>query len=127
MRILIADDHETIRKGICTILTAHFELMSEDCIEASNGHEAIQKAVAHKPDVVILDINMPVLGGFGAAQEIQRLLPGTPILFFTMHSGEQIVQEARKAGVQGFVAKERAGEVLVDAVNALLRNETYFR
>jgi DNA-binding NarL/FixJ family response regulator len=126
MRILIADDHETIRKGICTILTAHFDLRSEDCVEASNGHEAIQKAVALKPDVIILDINMPVLGGFGAAHEIQRLLPGTPILFFTMHTGEQFVLEARKAGVQGFVAKDRAGEVLVDAVNALLQNETYF-
>jgi two-component system response regulator NreC len=77
--------------------------------------------------VVILDINMPVLGGFGAATEIHRLLPGIPILFFTMHTGDQIVLEARKAGVQGFVTKDRAGEVLVDAVNALLRNETYFR
>src|SRR5579863_7096525 len=89
MRILIADDHETIRKGVCTILIAHFDLRSEDCVEASDGHEAIQKAVALKPDVIILDINMPVLGGFGAALEIQRLLPGTPILFFTMHTGEQ--------------------------------------
>jgi len=127
MRILIADDHETIRKGICAILTAHFDLRPQDCIEASNGQDAIQKAVAHKPDVIVLDINMPVLGGFGAATEIQRLLPGTPILFFTMHTGEQIVLEARKAGVQGFVAKDRAGEVLMDAVDALLRNETYFK
>jgi len=126
MRILIADDHETIRKGVCTILIAHFDLRSEDCVEASDGHEAIQKAVALKPDVIILDINMPVLGGFGAALEIQRLLPGTLILFFTMHTGEQFVLEARKAGVQGFVAKDRAADVLVDAVNALLRNETYF-
>ena len=108
MRILIADDHETIRKGVCTILTDHFDLRSEDCIEASNGQEAIQKAVGHKPDVVILDINMPVLGGFGAATEIHRLLPGIPILFFTMHTGDQIVLEARKAGVQGFVTKDRA-------------------
>jgi CheY-like chemotaxis protein len=88
--------------------------------------EAIEKALAHKPDVVILDINMPLLGGFSAAREIQRLLPGFPILFFTMHTGEQFVLEARKAGVQGFVAKDRAGEILVDAVKALLRNETYF-
>jgi DNA-binding NarL/FixJ family response regulator len=76
--------------------------------------------------VVVLDINMPVLSGFAAAREIQRLLPGIPILFFTMHTGEQILLEARKAGVQGFVTKYRAGEVLVDAVKALLRNETYF-
>jgi DNA-binding NarL/FixJ family response regulator len=126
MRILIADDHETIRKGICTILTAHFDLGSEDCVEATNGQDAIDKALVQKPDVIVLDINMPLLGGFGAAKELQRLLPGTPILFFTMHTGEQFVLEARKAGVQGFVAKDRAGEILVDAVKALLRNETYF-
>jgi DNA-binding NarL/FixJ family response regulator len=126
MRILIADDHEPIRKGICAILTSHLDLKLEECIEASNGQEAIQKALAHKPDVVVLDINMPVLSGFAAAREIQRLLPGIPILFFTMHTGEQILLEARKAGVQGFVTKDRAGEVLVDAVKALLRNETYF-
>jgi two-component system, NarL family, response regulator LiaR len=96
MRILIADDHETIRKGISTILTAHFDLRPEDCVEATNGQDAIEKALAHKPDVIILDINMPVLGGFGAAKELQRLLPDTPILFFTIHSGEQFVLEARR-------------------------------
>jgi DNA-binding NarL/FixJ family response regulator len=69
---------------------------------------------------------MPVLGGFGVAREIQRLLPQVPILFFTMHTGEQFVSEARKAGVQGFVAKDRAGEILIDAVEALLRKETFF-
>jgi DNA-binding NarL/FixJ family response regulator len=96
MRILIADDHETILKGISTILTAHFDLRPEDCVEATNGQDAIEKALAHKPDVIILDINMPVLGGFGAAKELQRLLPDTPILFFTIHSGEQFVLEARR-------------------------------
>jgi DNA-binding NarL/FixJ family response regulator len=126
MRILIADDHEAVRKGISTILTANFDLRPEDCVEATNGQDAIEKAVLHKPDVVVLDINMPMLNGFAAAKELQRLMPDTPILFFTMHSGEQFVLEARKAGVQGFVAKDRAGETLVDAVKALLRNETYF-
>ena len=109
MRILIADDHEAVRKGICTILTSQLELSAEDCIEAANGQEAIQKALMYKPDVIILDINMPLVSGFGAAKELRLLTPETPILFFTMHTGEQFVLEARKAGVQGFVAKtERA-------------------
>ena len=124
MRILIADDHEAIRKGVCAILTSHFDL--DECIEASTGQEAIQKALTNKPDVIILDINMPVLGGFGAAKEIQRLLPEIPILFFTMHTGEQFVLEARRAGVQGFVAKDRAGDALVRAIEAVLRKETFF-
>jgi DNA-binding NarL/FixJ family response regulator len=108
MQILVADDHEVVRKGVCAILASHFH--HSDCIEASNGQDAIDKAMAKRPDVIILDINMPVLGGFAAAKEIQRLLPQIPILFFTMHLGEQFVSEARKAGVQGFVAKDRAGE-----------------
>jgi two-component system, NarL family, response regulator DegU len=124
MRILVADDHDAIRKGVCAILSSHFDI--EECIEASTGQDAIEKALKHSPDVIILDINMPVLGGFGAAKEIQRLTPQIPILFFTMHTGEQFVLEARKAGVQGFVAKDNAGGALVKAVEAVLRKETFF-
>jgi two-component system response regulator NreC len=124
VKVLVVDDHETVRKGVCAILHAHFN--AETCEEAANGQEAITKAIALEPDIVILDINMPVLGGFAAAKELQRLRPQTPILFLTMNAGEAFVSEARKAGVQGFVTKDRAGEVLVDAVKALLRNETYF-
>jgi DNA-binding NarL/FixJ family response regulator len=124
MRILVADDHDAIRKGVCAILSSHFDI--EECIEASTGQDAIEKALKHSPDVIILDINMPVLGGFGAAKEIQRLTPQIPILFFTMHTGEQFVLEARKAGVQGFVAKDNAGGALAKAVEAVLRKETFF-
>jgi two-component system response regulator NreC len=125
MRILIADDHEVVRKGVSAILTPHFN--PEICEEASNGQDAIAKAIALQPDIAILDINMPILGGFAAAKEIQRLLPQVPILFFTMHGGEQFASEARRAGVQGFVTKDRAGEALIDAVNTLLNKGTFFR
>jgi DNA-binding NarL/FixJ family response regulator len=124
LRILIADDHEVVRKGVCAILTSRFN--PEICEEASNGEEAVTKAVALQPDLVILDINMPVLGGFGAAKEIQRLLPRVPILFLTMHGGEQFSSEAKRAGVQGFVTKDRAGAALIDAVTTLLDNRTFF-
>jgi two-component system, NarL family, response regulator DegU len=124
MRILIADDHEAVRKGVCAILTSRGDI--EICAEAVDGQQAIEMAVKMKPDLVILDINMPVLGGFATALEIKRLLPGIPILFFTMHDGAKFVAEAKKAGVQGFVAKEKAGQVLLDAVDALRRNEQYF-
>jgi DNA-binding NarL/FixJ family response regulator len=124
MRIIVADDHEAVRKGVVAILGTGFtELV---CDEAVNGIEAIHLAKVNQPDVIILDINMPVLSGFAAATELQRLLPHVPILFFTMHTGPQFVAQARKAGVQGFVAKDRAGEALVEAVQAVIRNETYF-
>ena len=96
------------------------------CEEAANGEEAIAKAASFRPDVVILDINMPVLGGFAAAREIQRLLPGVPILFLTMHGSDPFASEAKKAGVQGFVTKDRAGDALVEAVKTLLKG-TFFR
>ena len=83
-------------------------------------------AVKMKPDLVILDINMPVLGGFAAALEIKRLLPDIPILFFTMNDGAKFVEEAKKGGVQGFVAKDKAGQVLLEAVDTLRRNEQFF-
>jgi DNA-binding NarL/FixJ family response regulator len=71
-------------------------------------------------------VNMPGLGGFGAAREIKQFFPDIPILFFTMHDGARFVEDAKKAGVQGFVAKEKAGQVLLEAVDALRRNEHYF-
>jgi two-component system response regulator NreC len=124
LKILVVDDHETVRKGVCAILSTH--LKPEICEEAANGQEAITKALALEPDIVILDINMPVLGGFAAAKELQRLRPHIPILFLTMNAGEAFVSEARKAGVQGFVAKDRAGQVLIDAVKTLLNKGTFF-
>jgi DNA-binding NarL/FixJ family response regulator len=124
MRILVVDDHETVRKGVCAILSSREDI--EVCGEAANGEQAIRIAKALKPDLVILDVNMPVLGGFAAAQELKRLMPELPILFFTMNESAQFVIEAKKLGVQGFVSKDRAGAVLLAAVDALLRKETYF-
>jgi DNA-binding NarL/FixJ family response regulator len=124
MRILVADDHESVRKGVRAILASRDDL--QVCGEAENGQRAIEMAQKLKPDLIILDINMPVLGGFAAAKEIQKLLPRVPILFFSMHDSGQFVEEAKKAGVQGFVAKDKAGWVLLEAVDALLNNNRFF-
>jgi DNA-binding NarL/FixJ family response regulator len=124
LKILIADDHEIVRKGVCAILTTY--LQPEHCEEASNGKEAITKAIALQPDLILLDVTMPVMNGITAAKELKKLLPHVPILFLTMHGGDSFVSEARRAGVQGFVTKDHVGEVLVDAVKALLNGETFF-
>ena len=109
---------------MCAILTEYFQ--PEHCEEAANGQEAIAKALSFRPDLILMDVNMPVMGGFAAAKELKKLLPHVPILFLTMHGGDSFVSEARRAGVQGFVTKDHAGEVLVDAVKALLNGETFF-
>ena len=124
MRVLVADDHEAIRKGVRTILSAEFSDLIFD--EAPNGLEAFKLAIANPPDLVILDINLPNMTGFAAAEELRQRFPRTPVLFFTMHTGPRFVAEARKAGVQGLVAKDRAADALVDAVKAVLRGESYF-
>jgi DNA-binding NarL/FixJ family response regulator len=124
MRVICADDQDIIRKGVRGILADHFEDLIFD--EAKNGVEAVSLALANRPDLVILDLNMPVLDGFGAAREIHELLSGVPILFFSMHSAKTLISEARRLGVRGFVSKDRAGETLVAAARALLQNETYF-
>jgi two-component system, NarL family, response regulator NreC len=84
-RILIADDHDAVRRGVRSVLPSRSNI--EVCGEASNGNEAIQKALELKPDLIILELTMPVMGGFAAASELRRLLPDMPILFYSMHEG----------------------------------------
>ena len=124
MRILIADDHEAVRKGVCAILSSRKDV--EICGEAENGKEAIEKARTLKPDLVILDITMPVLSGFEAAREIRKTLPQVPILILSMHESNQLIEEAKKIGVQGYVTKTQVGATLLQAVDALLRKDTFF-
>jgi two-component system NarL family sensor kinase len=123
-RILIADDHEVMRRGVRGLLESHTEWAV--CGEAVEGREAVQKSRELKPDLVILDINMPGLTGLGAAQEILLENPMAKILFFSVHESLQTVREVVSAGGQGYVAKSRAGHDLVRAVQEVLEGRTFF-
>jgi DNA-binding NarL/FixJ family response regulator len=125
LRILVADDHEAARKGVCVILSSRLDI--EVCGEAKDGQEAIHKAEELKPDLIILDITMPVLNGIDAAQAIGKLLPYVPILLLSTHEEKHIIEKAKRVGVRGYVAKSQAGTTLLAAVDALLRNETFFQ
>lgn len=98
----------------------------EVCGEASNGQEAIDRAEELRPDLIILDITMPVLSGIEAAEVIREAMPQVPILFLSMHHSRQIISEAKRIGVRGYVRKSDAATTLLDAVDALLRNEPFF-
>ncbi|MDQ1409027.1 MAG: hypothetical protein QOJ41_762 [Acidobacteriaceae bacterium] len=124
MRCLLVDDHESVRMGVAAILSSRANI--EVCGEAVNGKEAVEKARELKPDLIIMDVNMPVLDGIHSAKEIRTFLPDVPILFFSMHDGVYLVHEAKMAGGQGFVNKTDARATLLDAVDALIKNETYF-
>jgi len=103
MRILVADDHAFVRAGICRILASDPTLAI--CGEAVDGLDAIQKAADTKPDLVLLDITMPHLDGFGAAREIKRILPTCQIVIVSQLDSPTVRDEARKAGAIGYVDK----------------------
>ena len=98
----------------------------EVCGEASNGQEAVERAQELKPDLIIMDITMPVLNGIDAATVLQKTMPHVPILFLSMHQSRQIILEAKRVGVQGYVKKSDAADRLLHAVDAILRNEPFF-
>jgi len=124
IRILIADDHDAVRRGVRSVLLSREDI--EICAEAADGRDAIDHALKCRPDVIILDLTMPVMGGFAAAIELRRLLPDTPVLFYSMHQGEHLVNEAKRIGVHGFVSKSDISEALLQAIDALLDNKTFF-
>jgi two-component system, NarL family, sensor kinase len=123
-RILIADDHEVMRRGVRGLLESHSEWAV--CGEAFEGREAVAKSRELRPDLIIMDINMPGLTGIAAAQQIRRENPLAKILFFSVHESAQTVREVINAGAQGYVAKSRAGHDLVDAVRNVLDGGTFF-
>jgi two-component system, NarL family, nitrate/nitrite response regulator NarL len=124
LRVVIADDHDVVRKGVRSILESRSDVNVVG--EASNGKEALQQAVELKPDLIVLDVSMPVMDGISAAKEIKKVLPATPILILSMHSGREMVRAAQSAGAQGFITKTDVAGVLLDAVDSLQKGETFF-
>jgi two-component system, NarL family, nitrate/nitrite response regulator NarL len=123
LRILIADDHEIIRTGVRAIL--HWRA-NVDVVEAANGQEAIEQARKTNPDVIILDVTMPVMTGIEAARRLKREMPKIPILILSMHDGPSMADELARIGVQGYVSKNDASAKLPAAIDALLKGGTFF-
>jgi CheY-like chemotaxis protein len=117
-RILIADDHEMLRRGVRNTLQAEADL--EICGEAVDGQDAVEKVKALQPDLVILDINLPVLNGLVAVRQILRFRPQTKVLVFSVHDSDQTVQEAHAAGAHGFISKGKDGQDLLRVVRDIL-------
>src|ERR1700689_5181525 len=124
LRILIADDHEVVRRGLCTLLQSHEGW--EICGEAVDGRVAVSKAKELKPDVVIVDIGMPGLNGLAATRQLVQQDPLCKVIVLTITDSDQVIREALHAGARGFVLKSDAARDLVEAVEALQRNGTFF-
>jgi DNA-binding NarL/FixJ family response regulator len=124
VRIVVADDQETVRKRVVATLMSRGDL--EVCAEAANGREAVEKVKELNPDLVILDITMPELNGLDAARQIRTLAPDLPILILSVHKSRQVVEEAKKIGVRGYVTKGDAIQKLLLAVDTVLQDQTFF-
>jgi DNA-binding NarL/FixJ family response regulator len=124
VRILVADDHPVIRKVVRSTLQQHPHF--DVCGEAANGLEAIEEAKKLRPDVVIMNVTMPVKNGFEAAREIKTFLPESAIVILSQNADRRFVEEAKKLGVKAYVAKTKAGEALVKAVEGAVLGNDFF-
>lgn len=124
LRVLVVDDHESVRKGVCAILDSREDI--EICGEASDGGEAIEKARALKPDLVIMDISMPIMDGISAAREIHKMSPETAIIILSMHDSKQLMERAKQTGLRGYVTKGQAGTALLEAIDSVLAGHPFY-
>jgi two-component system, NarL family, response regulator NreC len=119
---VLADDHVIFREGLKGILEEQgFVVVGE----ASDGHEAIQLTQELAPDVAVLDICMPLLNGIDATREILKLSPKTKIVLLTMHTEDYYVLASLRAGISGYVLKNKSASTLVQAIDAVCRGEVY--
>jgi DNA-binding NarL/FixJ family response regulator len=124
VRVLVADDHEVMRLGIKNLLEVRPGW--KVCAEASNGKEAIEKSIQFIPDVIIMDITMPVMNGLDAASELAKVQPGIPIILFSLHLSDDLMSHLRTDRIRGAVAKGDAARDLVEAVEVVLQGGTFF-
>lgn len=124
IRILIADDHAVVRSGLQSLLKLAREFVVVG--EANNGTDAVKMADELKPDVVLLDISMPIMSGIEATRVIKQKSSGTKVLILTIHASEDFVQEVIQAGADGYVLKHADKEEIFDAIRSVAASEPYF-
>jgi DNA-binding NarL/FixJ family response regulator len=123
-RILIADDHDVVRSGVRAILET--QVGWEVVGEAVDGKDAVDQALAARPDVVVLDYGLPVMNGIEATRQIRTRVPGAEVLIFTMHDTATLVREVLEAGARGFLLKSDARKFLIAAVESLAAHKPFF-
>src|ERR1700704_4862238 len=124
LRIFIADDHEMVRRVISALLAFHPDWVV--CGEAADGHEAVKKVAELKPDIGLMDIDMPNTDGLEATRQIVQDNPSRKVIVLTMAATEQVVHDVFHAGARGFVLKANATHDLAPAIEAVQRGQTFF-
>jgi len=116
--VLVVDDFEQWRQFVCTVLK---QIPNVTVQQASDGPEAVEKAKATRPDLVLLDIGLPSLNGIDVAREIARLCPESKIIFLTENRDDDLIEQAFRVGASGYVIKSNAANELASAVKAALK------
>jgi DNA-binding NarL/FixJ family response regulator len=120
-RVLLADDHTLLLQGITKLLESEVELVGT----VEDGNALLAAAEKLKPDVILLDISMPLLNGMGAARQVKKILPDVQIIFLTMHSDPVYVTEAFRVGASGYVLKQSDASELLLAIREVLKGRSY--
>jgi len=122
-RVLLAEDHTIVRKGLVSILDNEFGM--EVIGEAEDGREAVKKAEALNPDIVVMDISMPKLNGLDATRQIKKNFPEVKVIILTMHMDDEYVFEVLHAGASGYIIKQAAPTELITAIHSVVKGDIY--
>jgi DNA-binding NarL/FixJ family response regulator len=122
-RVLVVEDYEPMRKTVRATLQKRHDLQIVG--EASDGLEAVQKAVELKPDLILMDIGLPSQNGIEAAREIRELVPKAKILFLSQETSPEVIQEALSVSASGYVVKVNAGVELIPALKAVISGKQF--
>ena len=121
IRLLLADDHVMFAEGLRSLLRDEFELLGT----VANGKELVEATLESKPEIILVDISMPVLNGFDAVREIRKSGSDTKVIFLTMHNDATLLAEALRCGASGYILKQAAGEELVNAIREVAQGNHY--
>jgi DNA-binding NarL/FixJ family response regulator len=124
LTVLLAEDHAIVRQGLCSLLNAdgHFKMAGE----ARTGREAVEKAQALRPDVILMDIAMPVLNGLEATRQILAANPAAKVIILSAHSDDEYIERMTAVGAAGFLEKQTSAEVLTKAIREVASGKTFF-
>ena len=123
IRILLADDHTIVRQGLARLLEEQPDLQVVG--EAINGQNVVDLALELVPDIIIMDIAMPLLNGIEAAKKVRKILPDCKILILSMYSHEHYIHQLLEAGISGYLLKDSSGQDIIKAIKAAMKNETF--
>lgn len=124
MRVLVVDDHEVVRRGVVSLVESRPEYTV--CGQAADGHQAVEKALALKPDIVVMDVSMPTLNGLDATRRVRTVAPNCEVIVLSQHDSPEMARQAFRAGARGYVVKSSVSQNLLAALDKAARHESFF-